>query len=50
MARGLDVYDVSTHLTAELPMISGADGRTTQTPWFGFDVRLTVSLRPVAAG
>lgn len=44
------VVDVDSHLTAQLPMISGADGRTTQTPGFGFDVRLTVLQRPVAAG
>ncbi|GAA4536404.1 hypothetical protein GCM10023161_11420 [Mycobacterium paraffinicum] len=47
---GQDVFDVESHLTAQLPMISGADGRTTQTPEFGFDVRLTVLVQPVAAG
>mgnify|MGYP005820302007 CR=1 FL=1 len=47
---GRDVIDVASHLTALRPMISGADGRTTQTPEFGFDVRLTVSEQPVAAG
>ncbi|EFG74467.1 hypothetical protein HMPREF0591_5625 [Mycobacterium parascrofulaceum ATCC BAA-614] len=47
---GPHIIDVVHHLTAQLPMISGADGRTTQTPRFGFDVRLTVLERPVAAG
>jgi hypothetical protein len=47
---GPDIFDVVPHLTAQSPMISGADGRTTQTPSFGFDVRLTVLARPVAAG